>query len=82
MRSNLLPSRGRSLWSDAWARLKANRAAYFSAIYIVVMAVLCIAGPWFLPHQFTTIYEDYTRVPPSFSAYPRPEGSTRRCRTR
>ena len=65
---------GRSLWSDAWARLKANKAAYFSAIYIVIIAIVCIAGPWFLPHQFTTIYEDYTRVPPSFSAYPRPEG--------
>ncbi len=64
---------GRSLWADAWSRLKANRAAYWSAIYIVIMAVACIAGPWFTPHDFTTIYQDYTRVPPSLEAYPRPE---------
>ncbi len=65
------PVTGRSLWADAWARLKANKAAYWSAFYIAVIAVLCIAGPWFTPHEFTAIYQDYTRVPPSFSAYPR-----------
>ena len=37
------------------------------------MAVICIAGPWFTPHAFTTIYQDYNRVPPSLSAYPKPE---------
>ncbi|TJV41017.1 MAG: peptide ABC transporter permease, partial [Mesorhizobium sp.] len=25
---------GRSLWGDAWARLKANRAAMFSLYYL------------------------------------------------
>ena len=28
-------------------------------------------GPWFVPHQYTTIYADYVRTPPSFSAYPK-----------
>ena len=37
------------------------------------MALLCVFGPWFTPHQFTTIYQDYNRVPPSLSAYPKPE---------
>ena len=67
------PAAGRSLWADAWSRLKANKAAFWSGIYIVVMAVVCIAGPWFTPHEFTTIYQDYTRVPPSLSSYPKPE---------
>ncbi len=67
------PKAGRSLWADAWARLKANKAAMVSAYYLVFIAVLCIAGPWFTPHQFTTIYQDYNRVPPSLSAYPKPE---------
>jgi oligopeptide transport system permease protein len=67
------PAGGRSLWADAWARLKGNKAAYWSAIYIAVIAVLCVAGPWFTPHDFTAIYQDYTRVPPSLSAYPRPD---------
>ena len=64
---------GRSLWADAWGRLKANKAAMVSLYYLIFMAVLCIAGPWFTPHQFTTIYQDYNRVPPSLSAYPKPD---------
>jgi oligopeptide transport system permease protein len=65
--------RGRSLWADAWARLKANKAAIVSAIYLAFMVLLCIAGPWFAPHDFTTIFQDYTRVPPSLEAYPKPD---------
>lgn len=67
------PVAGRSLWGDAWARLKANRAAMVSLCYLVLMAVVCIAGPWFVPHQYTTIYADYVRTPPSLSAYPKPD---------
>ena len=64
------PKAGRSLWADAWNRLKANKAAMVSLYYLVFMAVICIVGPWFTPHQFTTIYQDYTRVPPSLEPYP------------
>lgn len=71
--SHVPADKGRSLWADAWARLKENRAALWSAYYLVFMALLCVFGPWFTPHQFTTIYQDYNRVPPSFSAYPKPE---------
>lgn len=62
---------GRSLWADAWNRLKANRAAMFSAYYLIFMSLICIAGPWFTPHAFTTIYQDYNRVPPSLEPYPK-----------
>jgi oligopeptide transport system permease protein len=64
---------GRSLWGDAWARLKANRAAMVSLCYLILMAIVCVAGPWFVPHNYTTIYSDYVRTPPSFSAYPKAE---------
>lgn len=64
---------GRSFWGDAWARLRANRAAMASLIYIVLMSIVCIVGPWFVPHTYTTIYADYVRTPPSLSAYPKPE---------
>jgi oligopeptide transport system permease protein len=64
---------GRSLWADAWARLRANRAATVSAFYLLFMIVICIVGPMLSPHAFTTIYQDYTRVPPSLSAYPKAE---------
>ena len=55
---------GRSLWGDAWARLRANRAAMVSLCYLVLMAVLCVVGPWFVPHNYTAIYSDYVRTPP------------------
>lgn len=67
------PVSGRSLWADAWGRLKANKAAVVSAIYILLMAVVCVLGPYFTTHSFSTIYEDYVRVPPSLSAYPKPD---------
>ncbi len=67
------PIVGRSLWADALARLKANKAAMVSLIYLGLMALVCILGPYFLPHPYTTIYPDYVRMPPSLSAYPKPE---------
>jgi oligopeptide transport system permease protein len=64
------PVTGRSFWGDAWARLKSNKAAMFSLFYLALMATVCIVGPYFVPHQYTTIYADYVRTPPSLSAYP------------
>lgn len=62
---------GRSLWDDAWARLRANRAAMASLVFLALMSIACIVGPWLVPHAYTTIYADYVRTPPSLSAYPK-----------
>lgn len=67
------PAAGRSLWADAWRRLRANRAAVVSAVYLVLMALACLFGPFFTGHAFTTIYPDYVRTPPSLAAHPFPE---------
>jgi oligopeptide transport system permease protein len=67
------PVAGRSLWADAWGRLKANKAAMVSAIYLFLIALACLIGPSFTGHQFTTIYQNYVRVPPSLSPYPQPD---------
>jgi oligopeptide transport system permease protein len=67
------PIAGRSLWGNAWARLKRNRAAMLSLYYLAFIAVISICGPWVVPHQYTTIYGDYVRTPPSLSAYPKPD---------
>ncbi|NGN40550.1 ABC transporter permease subunit [Mesorhizobium sp. CGMCC 1.15528] len=67
------PIVGRSFWGDAWARLKSNKASMVSLYYLIFMAIICVFGPFFVPHQYTTIYPDYVRTPPSFSAYPKPE---------
>jgi len=64
---------GRSLWADAWRRLRANRAAVVSAVYLVLMALACLVGPLFTGHAFTAIYPDYVRTPPSLAAHPFPE---------
>ena len=66
-----LPQRGRSLWDDAWARLKANKAAVTSAIVLVVMALACLIGPLLSPHDFDAVYPNYVKVPASLTAYPR-----------
>jgi oligopeptide transport system permease protein len=63
--------RGRSLWVDAWARLRANRAAVWSAIYLALMTLVCLIGPGMTGHQFTTIYPDYVRTPASLEPYPK-----------
>jgi len=39
--------RGHSLWSDAWHRLRRNRAAFAGAILLVLLALACAAGPIF-----------------------------------
>ena len=64
---------GRSLWVDAWARLKANRAAVASSIFLAFMGLVCVIGPWMTGHAFTTIYPDYVRTPPSLDPYPKQE---------
>jgi oligopeptide transport system permease protein len=38
--------RGRSLWADAWLRLKRNRAAVTSAVVIAAMALFVVMGPF------------------------------------
>ena len=64
------PVQGRSLWGDAWYRLRGNKAATVSAVYLVLITIACLVGPSLTGHQFTTIYTDYVRVPPSLSSYP------------
>ena len=67
------PQRGRSLWDDAWARLKANRAAVASAALLALMLLACVVGPWLSPHPFDAVYRSYVKVPASLAPYPRAE---------
>ena len=67
------PQRGRSLWDDAWARLKANRAAVASATLLALMVLACMVGPWLSPHPFDAVYRSYVKVPASVTPYPRAE---------
>ncbi|MFK0683281.1 ABC transporter permease subunit [Ochrobactrum sp. BD67] len=61
----------RSLWQDAWLRLRKNRAAVASAIVLLLMAFLGVFGPMLSPHPYDKIYPQFVRVSPSLEAYPR-----------
>ena len=65
------PMRGRSLSVDAWLRLKANKAAVASAIYLMLVAIACIVGPWFAPNAYDEVFPEFVRTPASLEAYPR-----------
>jgi oligopeptide transport system permease protein len=59
---------GRSLWTDAWAVLKRNRAATLSAWTIMALTVLVIVGPWLCAYAYD--YIDFARASsgPSFAS--------------
>lgn len=61
----------RSLWQDAWLRLRKNKAAVTSAIVLIVLALVGIFGPMLSPHPYDKIYPQFVRVAPSLEAYPR-----------
>ena len=62
------PIKGRSLWQDAWRRLRGNKAAIASAAVLAIIAIACIVGPYLLPWGLDEV--DYTAftAPPSFAA--------------
>jgi oligopeptide transport system permease protein len=41
----------RSLWSDAWLRLKRNKAAMVSIVLIILLIFTAIFAPWIAPHN-------------------------------
>ena len=64
---------GRSLWGDAWLRLRSNRAAMASVLILSLITLACLIGPWLSPHAYDQVYRDYVKVPASLAAYPEPE---------
>jgi len=59
---------GRSLWQDAWARLRANKAAVASLVILALIALVSIAGPYFLPWSYDAIDWDHVEaMPPNFA---------------
>ncbi|MCB1970174.1 MAG: ABC transporter permease subunit [Geminicoccaceae bacterium] len=67
----VIPMRkGRSLWSDALRRLRANRAAVAAIVTLGLMAVVCIVGPVISPHAYDEVYQSYVKTRPSLEPYP------------
>ena len=42
-----------SLWSDAWRRLLANKAAVAGGLVLLILIVLAIFAPWIAPHSYS-----------------------------
>lgn len=62
----------RTLWSDAWARLKRNKLAMFGLIWILVMFVIALSADLWVPQTLgnpteadTTTMSENSRLPPS-----------------
>ena len=56
---------GRSPWADARGRFLRNKAAVVSLGLLVFITVVCIVGPWLLPHAFDASDWDAMSLPPS-----------------
>ena len=56
---------GRSLWQDAWRRLKRNRLAMFGLWTILFLIVISILTPWIAPYGYETQDLVLGATPPS-----------------
>ena len=54
-----------SLWSDAWRRLLANKAAVAGGIILILLIVMAIFAPWIAPHSYSYQNLDLGAQPPS-----------------
>ncbi len=60
---------GRSLWQDAWRRLRRNRAALLSMIVLGVIAVACIVIPWVWLYGYAQPNWDLLNHPPTWKGW-------------
>jgi len=58
--------RSRGLWSDAWRRLRKNKAAVIGLVYIAIMILIAIGGPLIAPHDPNEIPPDAFANTPTF----------------
>jgi oligopeptide transport system permease protein len=60
--------KGRSLWSDAWRRLRRNRAAVASLIILALIAIACVVTPMVSPIAIDDVFWDSVSSPPDFAS--------------
>lgn len=58
----------RSLRADAWARLRANRAAVAAGFGVLLILLLSLTGPLLSPYAYDTLDWDHMAVPPQLEA--------------
>lgn len=55
-----------SLYQQAWRRFLRHRLAKLSVLMLGVITVLCVVGPWLLPHAYDEVFWDYIGAPPNW----------------
>jgi oligopeptide transport system permease protein len=65
------PVPGRSLTRLAFDRLVRNYASVASFCVLVVVAAICVIGPFVAPHAYDEVFPSYVRTGPSLDPYPR-----------
>ena len=63
------PEAGRSLWQDAWARMRRNRMAVFGAIALAIIAAASLIGPLVIAYGYEEQNLILGAAPPS-AAHP------------
>jgi len=58
-------SEARSLGRDAWERLCLNRMAKIGGTLFILVCLLCLIGPFLIPHSYETTNLAYGAQPPS-----------------
>ncbi len=56
---------GRSLWQDAWARLRKNHLAVLGLAVLVTMIIVALLTPWIAPYSYEAQDLDLGATPPS-----------------
>ncbi|MEO1078612.1 MAG: ABC transporter permease [Pseudomonadota bacterium] len=56
---------GRSLWQDAWARLRKNHLAVLGLVVLVTMIIIALLTPWIAPYSYEAQNLDLGATPPS-----------------
>lgn len=62
--------KGRSLWQDAWRRLRRNKAAVASLVVLAFIAIACVIGPSLLPWGLDDVDYSSFQTAPTFEVQP------------
>lgn len=57
----------RSPWRDAMQRFRRNKAAVTSLVFLILVTLLCIVGPWLLTHAYDSTDWDALKLPPTLT---------------
>ncbi len=60
---------GTNLWTDAWRRLLKNKMAIASAIYVVLIVIIALIGPFIAPYEVDTQNYDVLHVAPNLDYF-------------